>query len=101
MSSDRGLALERLPEVITFGDHGAHRHDHRDLTIEMLAADEAALLDRVIATERERDSFRVLAHEAIHALHDVAADRDRQRAAHHRVLKEYRALRAQMMGKPI
>ena len=45
------------------------------------------------AARRERDSYRLLAQQAIHALHDVSKDRDRLQARYYALLDEYRAAR--------
>lgn len=71
--------------------------DNRDLVIEQLADSEAELLERVAQFEADRDSYRLLAQQAIHMLHDLTQQRDRLRASHHRLLDEYRRLRAQIM----
>jgi len=59
--------------------------DARDLVIDALVDAEAELLERLA-------TYRTLAHEAVHSLHEVTADRDRLRAQHHQLLDEYRAL---------
>jgi hypothetical protein len=69
--------------------------DHRDLMITDLALSEAELLKRVASLEAEVAIYRELALQAIHALHDVTADRNRLRAQHHRLLDECRALSVQ------
>ncbi len=63
--------------------------DYRDIVIEELADAEALLLERVESLEEDVQSYRLLAQEAIHALHDLARERDRRRERHHRLLDEY------------
>jgi hypothetical protein len=43
--------------------------DYRDLVIEEIGDSEAALLDRIVDLVIERDGYRLLAQQAIHALH--------------------------------
>ena len=71
--------------------------DYRDIVIEELADAEALLLERVASLEADVQSYRLLAQEAIHALHDLARERDRLRERHHRLLNEYRALREDLL----
>ncbi len=73
--------------------------EHRDLVIEALADSEAALIEHVVALESERDSFRDLAHAAAGQLHDLTLQQRRLRAAHHRLLDEYRCLRAKLLSE--
>lgn len=75
--------------------------DYRDLAIEMLADSEAELLDRGVDLMIERDPYRTLARTAIHELHALTVKRDRLRAQHHRLLDEYRTLRAQTMREAV
>ena len=58
--------------------------DYRDDVIETLAMSEAGLIDRVVDLTIERDSYRLLAQQLLHALHHVTRERD--------VLREQRAL---------
>ena len=44
--------------------------------IEALAVSEAGLLDRVADLTIERNSWRLLARQAIHSLHDAIVERD-------------------------
>jgi hypothetical protein len=67
------------------------------MVIGMLADGEAAAWERVVEVEAERDSYRELACQAIHALRERTLERDREKAAHHRLLDEYRHLRARTM----
>lgn len=71
--------------------------DYRDLVIETLADAEAELIDRVVDLMIERDACRLLEQQAIHALHALTVERDRLRASHHRLIDEYRHLRAQTL----
>jgi hypothetical protein len=70
---------------------------YHDLVIPELADCEAYLLERVASLEADVVAYRMLAQQAIHALHDVVLNRDRLRASHHRLLDEYRALRVQTL----
>jgi hypothetical protein len=62
--------------------------DHRELTIELLADSEATLRADLV-------NYRELVLAAIHQLHAVTRERDRIRAAHHRLLEAYRSLRTE------
>jgi hypothetical protein len=61
------------------GQQDTTRPDHRDGVIETLAASEAWLLERVVDLTTERDAYRAVAHQAVHALHSLTAERDRLR----------------------
>jgi hypothetical protein len=67
------------------------------MVIELLADGEAAAWERVAEVEAQRNSYRELARQAIHELRNLTVERDRFRAAHHRLLNEYRHLRVRMM----
>jgi hypothetical protein len=78
--------------------------DDRDLAIAALAAAEAALIEQLAvaaadlaSVEADRDVYRALALTAIHLLHDTGLERGRERDARHRLIDEYRALRARVM----
>ena len=75
--------------------------DYRDLVIETMAADEVLLLERLASVEADRGVYRELAQQAIHALHDANRQRDRLREQHHRLLDQYRHLRAQIMSAAV
>ncbi len=45
----------------------------------------------------ERDSYRLVAREAIHSLHGLTAERDRLRERYHALQDEYRQHRARVM----
>lgn len=62
--------------------------DYRDDVIAALADSEAALLV-------ERDAYRLVAVQAIHALCDRRQQLDRLREQHHRLLDERRVARIQ------
>jgi hypothetical protein len=72
------------------------------MVLDMLADGEAAAWERILELEAERDSYRELARQAIHALRDLTVERDRIRAAYHRLLDECRHARAQKVpvGEP-
>jgi hypothetical protein len=59
----------------------------------MLAESEVEQADRVINLIIEREAYRTLAQEAIHALHDMTIERDQLRTSQHRLINEVRALR--------
>jgi hypothetical protein len=67
--------------------------DYRDLALEHAAADHVELVARVADLEDERAAYRVLAQEAIHALHHITTERDRLRDRLYRLLDELRGLR--------
>lgn len=74
---------------------GPGSRDSRDaVMIEALADSEAALLDELVKTRAARDTYRLIAVQAIHALCDRTQELDRLRAQHHRLRDEYRAYRA-------
>lgn len=50
-----------------------------DALVEALAYGEAELRERVLSLEADVESYRLLAQQAIHALHDVISERDRLR----------------------
>lgn len=68
-----------------------------DMVMEDLVDSEAELRDALIVTTADRDAYRILSHQAIHALHDLTRQRDRLREQHARLLDEYRSLRVQTM----
>ena len=71
--------------------------DYKDLVIEMLADSEAELCERNASVEADRDTYRMLAQEAIHALHHQTITLDRLRASHQRLIDDYRRLREQVL----
>lgn len=73
--------------------------DFRDLALEHLAADEAALRERVRSVEADADSYRALAQQALQALADLTTERDRQRERIRRLTDENAWLRAELMGR--
>lgn len=64
-----------------------------EYVIEELAGCEAVLRERLASVEADRDIYRMLAQEGLHALHHQGVTLSRLRASHHRLLDEYRALR--------
>jgi predicted nucleic acid-binding Zn-ribbon protein len=72
-------------------------HRVRQLEIEHLIADEAALRARVTELDADVRAFRELAQTAIAALHDLTVQLDRLRGQHQKVVDEYRALRERIM----
>jgi hypothetical protein len=71
--------------------------DHRDLVIEELAASERRLTEHVALAESERDGYRVVAQQAIHALHREQLEAKRLREALERLRDEFRSLRIRTM----
>jgi hypothetical protein len=71
--------------------------DHRDAVIEVLAEDEASLRERVASLTADVAVYRELAQAGMSALHDLTVERDRLREQHHRLIDEFRALRAHTM----
>lgn len=59
------------------------------------------LTHQLSATCSERDAYRLLAQQTIHALHGLTCDRDRLRERHHALLAEYRALRQHVMREAV
>jgi hypothetical protein len=74
--------------------HLSAARDYRDLVIEELADSEAALLDQIVDLVRERDAYRLLAQQAIHALHDGELQTRRLRESL-RLMREERRCRVQ------
>jgi hypothetical protein len=74
-------------------------HDYRDLALEHLAADEAALRARVRSLEADVLAYRALSQQTIHALASVTRHRDRQRDELHRLREENRWLRGELMRR--
>ena len=67
-----------------------------DLVIDTLALSEAELLERVASLEADRDSYRDLAHQAIHALHAVTQELRRTRGQRDRIRDAFRAFRERL-----
>ncbi len=63
-----------------------------ELLVEALAHSEAILVERVADLTDERDSYRLLAQQALHALHELTVELDRFRTRVSRLLKELRAV---------
>lgn len=63
----------------------------------MLAASEAELVERIAVLTLERDAYRDLAQLAVHKLHGGQEELRRLREQHHRLIDEYRALRAELL----
>ncbi len=63
--------------------------DHRDLALPT----EAQLVEALINV----DAYRLLAQQALHALHELRRELERTRQAHARTLDEYRTLRERVM----
>lgn len=73
--------------------------DYRDAVIETFADTEAALLERVVELTIERDAYRLIAVQAVHALCDRRQQLDRLRAQHHRLQADYRGARTTTMRR--
>ena len=76
-----------------------HR-DHRDLVIEMLADNEAELIDRVVSLTIERDGYRELLGVTLERSHTLTLRLERAREAHHRPIEESRCFRERVMREP-
>jgi hypothetical protein len=66
------MSISTLPPTRTY-------RGHLDMVIEMLADENAELHEQLLETQIDRDSYRRLAQEAIHALHLVTNQRDTAR----------------------
>lgn len=55
------------------------------------------LLDLVVELTVERDAHRLVAQQAIHALHALGNEHNRLQDRHRRLIDEYRALRVQLL----
>lgn len=75
--------------------------DFRDLVIADLAADEAKLVERLALAGADRDAWREMAQAAIHELADITQQHRRLREQHHRLLDEFRTVRAQTMRRAV
>ncbi len=69
--------------------------DARDMALEALADSEAALVEQIGELRADRDAYRAVAQQAIHALHALTVECHRLRARHSRLIDEYRYLRTQ------
>jgi hypothetical protein len=74
---------------------------YKDLVIADLADDAAAIAERAVIAEADRDAYQLLAQQAIHSLHTLTAERDTLRAQLWRLRGEYRHLRAQTMRQAV
>lgn len=68
--------------------------DYRDLCIETLSDSNAHLLDRIADVIADRDSYKLLAKQLLHALHHVTAERDDFRRKYYEQLDRWRQQRA-------
>jgi len=66
--------------------------DSDELLIEALAHSEVILVERVADLTDERNSYRALAQQALHALHELTVERHQFRTRLARLLKELRAV---------
>jgi len=66
--------------------------DFRQQVLE-LALTKRQLLDRVTDLTCERDSYRLLAKQALHALHDAQESSRKLKVSHQRIVAENRDLR--------
>lgn len=64
--------------------------DCRDAVIEALADSEDALLQRVVELMIERDTYRLIAVQAIHRLHDQHVENERLREQNRSLRDELR-----------
>jgi hypothetical protein len=77
----------------------ARPSDHRDSMIEELLASEAALLDNLVEALLDAQSYRVVAQEALHVLHDQHRKYDRLYDDHARLGEEYRWFREHVLDE--
>ena len=71
------------------------RHlDYRDEVIAEFAASERRWIERVADVESDRDSYQLIAKQAIHALSAVMTERDRLRRRVVQLIDEVRRLRS-------
>lgn len=75
--------------------------DYRDVVIADFAASEAALLERVVDLTIERDSYRLVAAQSIHALHHQGRELALLHARHERLIEEYRRFRVATMAEDV
>ena len=72
-----------------------------DLVITDLADSEVALLERIASLEADVAIYRELAVQAIHSLHDLVQERDRQRERYARLLEEFKSFRRRVMTEAL
>jgi hypothetical protein len=68
-------------------------NDARDLVIEALALDEAAIIDVAV-------SYREAYRAAVHRLHEQHIEIQKLHASHHRLIEEFRSYRATTICGP-
>jgi hypothetical protein len=68
----------------------AHSRDYRELVIEALAGNEAALIDRIVDLSEERDRYQEIAKTAIHELANTTTRLKRLQTAYYRLRDEVR-----------
>lgn len=61
--------------------------------IEAFAASEAAAIDRIVDLICDRDAYRLLAQQLLHALHRAFLERDQINQRYQRLNQEYSKLR--------
>lgn len=87
--------MKRLPET-PFVRHSSDAACRVAEDVIAAFAEEIDLLwARVTSVEAERDVYRMLAQEGMHALYQEAVKLHRLRTAHYQLVSEYRAHRAQ------
>ena len=85
------MKTSNLQDECTFVNSSAKRVDQA--VIEELADREAVLLERIDSLEADRDAYRELAQQALHALHDEHVKAARRKGSYLRLLEEVRGLR--------
>jgi hypothetical protein len=73
--------------------------NHLDLACETLSDENAALRDELRETQIDRDSYRAMSQEALHALADIAITVNSQRARIRGLVDELYDLRAATMTR--
>jgi len=64
--------------------------DYRELVIEALAGDEAALIDRIVDLSLERDQYQTYFKATLEALADTTRERNRYRQQYYALREECR-----------
>jgi hypothetical protein len=73
--------------------------DYRDIALEHFAADERELLERLASVEDDRETYRCLAQETLHALAEETRRHAATREQLARERDQHRTLREQIMTK--
>jgi hypothetical protein len=68
--------------------------DDRDVVIEQLAVELAAMRDRALNAEADRDAYKLIVVQSLEVGHHLTLERDRFRERYYHALDQLRELRA-------